>query len=251
MENYFTPMNERYKNKNYPHGFLAGASKNLHSAGTALFVLSVVLFVLFIPLTIFGIYFAVHGMLGGVKSDMSGGLLLTVIGLVFVIPAIFCFRYGRKLKRKTSSDLPGEWAKKFNYTESVIQNYIDQALDNDTLIIHIAGDFEADNGTGIGLLTRDFLGLNGAIMKREDIIAIYLVKAADTVSAGNKIKTVYILKIAVCAKNCSVMSPAKEEAVNELISMLIKENPNLQTKPGVILSEKEFKEITQELSATL
>lgn len=252
MTNYLIPMNKEYKNKHYPNGFLEGADKNTKSAATVLQVLGVVLCVLFIPLIVLGIRFLIKGAAGGDRFDVTGGAVLIVIGLVFVVPAVFCFLYGKKHKGKSRADLLSDWAKKNNYTQNMIQDYVNQVLNDDTYILHIAGEFEAKNrNVGVGFLTRDFLALNGAIMKREDILAVYLVNAADTIAAGSRIKPVTILNIAVCAKNGNVMSPVKKEAAEELISMLLQQNPNITTKQESILTEKEYRKITQELSAAL
>lgn len=242
MKNYFIPMNDDYRKKNYPNGFLDGAAKAMKSVGNVLIVLAVVLLVLFVPLVILGIKVAVQGMLSGYRLDVTTGLSFAGVGIVFVIPAILCFRYGKKCKKKSSEKLLSDWAKKNNYTENIIKDYVNQVLDNDTYIMNIAGEFNAKNNVGRGFLTRDFLALNGVIMKQEDVHSIYLVIPESTITG---------LTIAVLAKNHSAVSPAKKEAVEELIAMLTSRNLNIETKQGKILTQKEFREIFQAQSDAL
>lgn len=247
MAKYLIQMNDDYKKKNYPNGFLAGASKNTKNAGIILYVLAAFLFIVFTPLTIAGLWFVIQGMMKGDKTETTGGLVFCVIGLVFVLPAILFLLLGTKYLRRDQGKLLEIWARDNNYSEQVIREYTNQVLNNDTYIMHIAGEFEAKSNVGVGFLTRDFIAIHGVVMKRKDLIAVCLVNTTDTIGVGNKIKPVKVLKIAFLSKDgrC-VMSPVKKEAAKELTDMLIKQTPDIDTRMGNILTEKELEEFIQE-----
>lgn len=252
MTKYLIPMNEGYQKKHYPNGFLDGVHKTTKNGGFVLYMLTAILLVLFTPLTIFGIWSAVQGIMSGDRTSVTGGLIAGGIGILFVAAAIIFLLLGKKFLGKTPERLIDEWAEDNKYPKTVIQEYINQVLSPDTYIMHLAGEFEAKSNVGVGFLTRDFLALYGRIMKRSDVIAACLVNTTDTIGVGSKIKPVNVLNIAIFSRNgrCA-MSPVKKEAAEELIALLIRQTPNLDTRQGKILTEKEFKEYSQEIAPNL
>lgn len=250
MEKYLTRMNEDYRRKYYPNGFTEGVHKNTKGAGNALCVVAIILLVLFAPLTIFGMWNVVRS--NGDDKLVSVGLIFTVIGLVFVVPAIGVFYLGKKIRRQSPEELLDELAKNNNYPKSVIQEYMNQVLHSDTYILQLAGWLEAQSNVATGFLTRDFLALQGAIMKRSDMIAACLVNVSETYSVGDKIKTKYVLNIAFLCQNARcVMSNVKKEAAEELTALLFSQNPVLDIRMEYILGEKAFEEYKQETFAHL
>lgn len=250
MKKYFIPMTEDYQKKYYPNGFLDGAHKTTKNSGIVLMVLAAFTFLLFTPLLISGVWWIVQGILAGDSDDVTGGLVFGAIGLVFVAAAIIFLLLGKKFRQRNPEELVKIWAKDNKYPENVIKEYINQVLNSDTYILHIAGEFDAKSNLGVGFLTRDFLALQGVVMKRSDIIAAFLVNTTDTINAGSKIKTVHVLKFACFSRNGRCMlSSAKKEAAEELIAMLSSRNPDLDTRPGAILTEIAFREYAKKIAA--
>lgn len=244
MEKYLTLMNEEYKKKYYTNGFEEGVHKNTNFCGKVLCVVAIILLVLFIPFVMLGLWFIITS--SGDGDLVVTGLIIAGIGLFFVIPAIVVFYFGKKFLRRTPESILAKSAKDNNCSESIIREYMNQVLNSDTYILHIAGRLEAKSNIGTGFLTRDFLAL-GAITKRSDIIAVRLVNVSDVYGVGYKIKTKYILTITfLCRDGGCLSSSVKKDAAKELIAIIIAQNPHIDVNLEKILTEKEFKQFKQE-----
>lgn len=244
MAKYLTLMNEDYKKKYYPNGYLEGVRKSLSYFPKKLYIYGIISLILSVPLITFGIWlFATSH---GDSGRKTAGNIIIFIGVFFLIQSI-CVFYMKKIRsHRTPETILNLYVEENNYPKSVIQEYVNQVLNSDTYILYTTGQPEAKSDIGYGFLTRDFLGFD-SLVKRSDIIAARLVYVAETNHDEDNIMTNNVLNIAFLCKNARcLMIPVNKEAAEELTAMLITQNPYIDIRLENILTEKELEEYTQE-----
>lgn len=128
-----------------------------------------------------------------------------------------------------------------DYPETVIRDFDVQAVSPGSIHFRLTGT----PGVIDGVLTTDYIFffnlLNLCVIKRSDIVGAYLVGLPDTVNAGNKIKTVHTLNVAIFSNHKTFVSAAaKQENGEQLIAMLTEKHPNIDTAGGKVISDKEY-----------
>lgn len=248
MNKNFIQISQEEREKNWKKGYFETLAKR--SGGVALIVVGAIL-----ALTGLGIgYAAVSFLIDLLRGESYDGITgITIffwcLALAFFVPGVFLIRFGFKRKGKSTEDWIKESAQASDYPESVILDFDQQAINLGSIHFRLAGISSMIGG----VLTSDYIFfanlLKPCVIKRSDIIAAYLVELPDTVNAGNKIKTVYTLSVAIFSNHKTyIVTEAKKEYGEQLIAMLTEKHPNIDTANKRILSDKEYDKL---VSATL
>lgn len=241
-------MDEKYRSQHYPKGFFAAAVKAERGAG--------------VELIIYGAVFALIGacifwglivmMMGGdfdlsedvsmIVIDVSVNVVLGIVGLVFLVPGILIIRFGIKRCRLGEDAWIQETAQASGYQESIIRDFANQALEDESFILQFAA-------SGVkGFLTRDYIYFYKMITKIEDIAGAYFVETSYTANINGKSKRMYCRNIKIVSNHKTVSgSQAKENTVKQILDMLWQKNPAIDTQGGRLLSENEFDQKVEEL----
>lgn len=234
------PMDEKYRAKHYPKGYLAAAVKDARGAGVALIICGAVLALIGAGI----LKMLISVMLEGdfdISENVSVVVILAIVGLLFFIPGILLVRYGFKRNRLGEDGWIQENVQASGYQESVIRDFANQALEDGTLVMKLGT-------SGIrGLLTRDYIAFQN-IIKIEDIAGAYFVETSYTVNVNGKTRRMYNKNIKIVSKHNTVAgSEAKEESVRLIIDLLLQKNPAIDTQGGRLLSENEFDKMVEEM----
>lgn len=138
--------------------------------------------------------------------------------------------------------------------ESEIREFERQAMASDSYILTLTSKYKAAlNGQRDGILTRDYIFLAdnlNIVMKYSDIVGAFLVKRVINIVVNNKNKRIESLTISLVSnKNVQTFVDISAEAATELLSILLKKNPQIETKSGNVIQEKDFDQYCKELVA--
>lgn len=235
------PMDEKYRAKHYPKGFIAAAVKDARGGGVALIICGAVL--AFIGAGI--LWLLIRTMIGGdfdLSQDISVVVVLGIVGLVFLVPGILLVRYGIKRSRLGENEWIQETVKASGYPESVVQDFANQALEDQSIVLQLGS-------SGVkGFLTRDYISFYNTMIKIEDIAGAYFVETSYTANINGRTKRMYNTNIKVVSKHkTAIGSEAKEKTVKQLLDMLLQKNPAIDTQGGRLLGEEEFEKKKEEL----
>lgn len=180
-------------------------------------------------------------LISGESSDTGFTIFAWLLTLAFFIPGVLVIRFGFKRKGMNAEAWIKKSAAASDYPESVIRDFGMQAVSSGSIHFNLAGLSSVPGG----VLTRDYILfanlLNLCVIKRSDISGAYLVSLPDTVSVGNKIKTIHTMNVAIFSNhNTYVVAGAKEKYGEHLIAMLTETHPNIDTADGRVLSDKEY-----------
>lgn len=246
MESNFVLMNEEYKKKHYPDGSVfSEILKMTKKGGIGIYFF----FVPFMLVSAVGIVFSakmlIEVIVAGENDMISVGVfalcLCVVFFLVTLLPIILT-------KKRSSLDVEGLMKKSAKYSacdESQIREFERQALASDSRILALTATYKAKlNGQRDGILTRDYIFLadnQNIVMKYSDIVGAFLVERIIHLTVDNKTKTIDSLTISLVSnKHVKTFVDASVEAGSELISILLEKNPQIETKGGNVIQEKEF-----------
>lgn len=240
MDKYFIQISEEQREKKWRNGYFGTMAK--HSGGVVLIVTGVILVLMGLCIGYMAINFLID-LLQGESYDGIAGITIFfwVLALAFLVPSVLVIRFGFKRKGMNVEDWIKKSAQASDYPESVIRDFDMQAVGPDSIHFSLAGL----SSTIGGILTRDYILfanlLKLCVIKRSDISGAYLVDLPDTVSAGNKIKTVHTMNVAIFSNHKTyIVMPAKEKYGERLIAMLTETHPDIDTAGGKVLSDKEY-----------
>lgn len=233
------PMDEKYRAKHYPKGYLAAMVKDAKGAGVALIICGAVLALIGAGILKMVISVATEGDFD-ISENVGVVVFLVIVGLVFLIPGILIIRYGIKRNRLGEDGWIRENVEASGYQESEIRDFANQALEDGTLVLKLGT-------SGIrGLLTRDYIAFQN-IIKIEDIAGVYFVQTSYTVNVNGKTRRMYNKNIKIVSKHNTVSgSEAKEESVRQIANLLMQKNPAIDTQDFRLLSEDEFEKMLEE-----
>lgn len=236
--NGFTPMTTEQIQKRYSNGYLECMEKNGKSGGKILVVFGTILAAIGVMIGYALIRLSIEVLSKG-YDGIDGMIFLGIICLIFFALSVLLIRFGCKRKGMNANDWLRTLVEESGYPESTIREFSLQVPQQDSFYFDILGETPS-----CGLLTKDYIFFeNGqfCVIKRSDIIGAYLVNLSDIGGAGNKIKTVYRLHVAIFSNhNTCTIARASQKRAEQLIAMLTEKHPQIDTAGGRIISEKEY-----------
>lgn len=229
----------------YPDGYFESVAKGGKSTGGILIGCGAVFSLLGFVISCLAFSILLDVLDGKTYNDMvSAMIFFWVLAVAFFIPAVLCFRFGSKRRKMDAAAWIQKSAQVSDYPESIIRSFASQVVRTDSIRFNLAGSW-ATGPQGVGILTVDYIlfenVLKLCIIKRSDIVGAYLVSLPDSVSVGNKIKTVYRMSIAIFSNHGTyIITETKQETGNHLIAMLTEANPNIDTANGKVISDDEY-----------
>ena len=239
MNNGFTPMTTERIQKRYANGYLECMEKNGKSGGKLLIVIGAIMAVIGVMIGYGLIKFSIVTLSGGHNDDIPTMIFLGFLCLIFLAPSVLLFRLGCKRKGMDANDWLQTMVDASDYPESIIREFSLQVPQQDSFFFDLLGETPA-----WGILTRDYVFFeNGqfCVIKRNDITGAYLVNLPDVGGVGNKIKTVYLLHVAIFTNhNTCTITRASQKRAKQLIAMLTEKHPEIGTEGGRVISDKEY-----------
>lgn len=180
------------------------------------------------------------------SEDISVIVVLSLVGLIFLIPGLLIIWFGIKRCRTDENDWIQKSVKASSYPESVIRDFANQALEDGSMKMTLGGSRTQ------GFLTRDYLFfynlVSPCVIRIEDIAGAYLVQTCNTSYVNGKRIKIYSKNIMVVSKQgTTTFSEAGEDTVRQLLDILTDKNPAIDTEGGRMLSENEYNEIAEAL----
>lgn len=255
MESYFVPMNEEYRSKHYPEGSVFSAIHKSSKKGSVFVYIFFFLFLLvFAAGTIFSIIRLIETITAGEEDMISVGIFAICFCLVMFIICLLPIVLTKKRNASGLEGLMKKSAKNSACTESELREFERQALASDSYILALTAKYKAVlNGQNDGILTRDYIFLAdnlNIVMKYSDIVGAFLVERIIYITVDNKSKSINSLTISLVSnKNVQSFVDISKEAGAELLSILLEKNPQIETKGGSVISEKEFNQYCKEMAS--
>lgn len=242
MSKGFTPITKEKAQSNYPNGYFEALAKGGNAGGKILIACGAILTAIGLLIGCLLMKFFMDAQKGG-YNDTTGVIVFGVFSLFFLIPGLIFIWMGYKRKRTGANAWLQKMVDASGYPESVIRDFASQVPQQDSIWFDLTG-----KSINVGLLTKDYVlfenPLKLCVIKRSDVTGAYLVNLPDTVSAGNKIKTVHCLNIAIFSNhNTSIITETAQKEGEQLIAMLTEQYPQIDTAEGRILSDAEYDNI--------
>lgn len=236
-------MDRAYREKHYPKGFFSALAKDGRGSGVVLIICGAILALMGGGILWMVISVALEGGFD-VSEDISVIIVLSIVGLIFLIPGLLIIWFGIKRCKTDENDWIQKSVKASDYPESVIRDFEKEALEDGSLKL-VLGTSRTQ-----GFLTAHYLFfynlLCPCVIKIEDIVGAYLVQTSYTTNINGKRIRMYNMNLmAVSNHKTSTASEAKEETVRQLLDILTDRNPAIDTKGGRMLSENEYNDIVE------
>ncbi|MEW4411907.1 hypothetical protein [Clostridium sp. AN503] len=236
MDGYKQLMDENYKRQHYPNGFFSAVVEGKRSMTAGYIVL--VVFVLFsLPFFFLGI----RGIAWGLS--MVTNCVIIGIGVFLVLLGIALLMLLKKQKGKTREDWVQQVAKRSGYPTEVIEEFDRQMTTGEAYFLTPNGKYDKMKES---ILTDDFIKISEFVFKQSDLKAACLFFLEDSVNAGNKIKFVKTLHVGLISDRCGFWIEADKNRGSAFIAMLKEKFPEIETKDGTILKNKEFHALMKE-----
>lgn len=238
MEKYFTLIDDVYRKKHYPNGFFSAAQQTSKNLGIFCYVFAVILLIPFLPMMLWGFGTGISAAVSGGGDDVMGSVFVGGIGFAFTAAAVFFIVLAKHSGKKTSHDWLDKYTTSSHYPQSVIHEFERQVLSSEAYLMYLDGKV---NTAFPGLLTENFICVNTCVIRKSDIHSVFLIDVTENVLAGDLLKTVRHMDIAILSnqKTCIRMT-AKPEAIQLLIPMLAQDNPGIGTGNSRVVTEQEF-----------
>lgn len=233
-------MDSKYRKKHYPKGFFAAMAKEARGGGVALIICGLILGLMGLAVLWLLVAMALSGDLD-TSEDLGGMVFFGIIGLLFLIPGLLIIWLGVKRCRSKESDWLKKSVEASGYPESTIRDFANQAVEDGSLKMVLGASRTQ------GFLTRDYIFFYNLIypcvVKIEDIVGAYLVQTSYTANVNGKSVRMYNKNIYVVSNHdTAISSEAREDTVRQLLSILTKINPDIDTEDGRVLMEREYDE---------
>lgn len=255
MESSFAPMSEEYRNKRYPEGSVFSAyHKASKKGGAFIYIFMGIFFILFGVGTVVCTIVLIESIMAG-ENDMIGpGIFAVCFFLVIAAVCLFSIIITRKRAIGGVEGIVKSSAKNSACDESEIREFERQAMASDSRILALTAGYKAAlNGQRDGILTRDYIFLadnQNIVMKFSDIVGAFLVHRVIYINVNNKSKRIDSLTISLVSnKNVQTFVDASAEKGSELLSILLGKNPQIETRGGSVIEEKEFDKYCKALAA--
>lgn len=256
MESYFVPMNDEYKNKHYPNDSVFSAIHKTSKKGGIFIYIYFTFFLLVFALgTIFCTIVLIETVRAGENDTIGEGIFAVCFCLVMSAGCLLTIVLTKKRAAGGAEGLVKKSAKNSAYDESEIREFERQAMASDSYILSLTAKYKATlNGQRDGILTRDYIYLAdnlNIVLKYSDIVGAFLVARTINIMVNNKSKRIDSLTISLVSnKNVQTFVDASVEAGSELLSILLEKNPQIETKGGSVIQEKEFDTYCKDMIAT-
>lgn len=247
MDNDFALLGEEERERKWKHGYFETIAKR--SGGAALIVCGIILALVGLCIAFFALTFLIDLINGESYEGITGiTIFLWFLALAFIVPGILVIRFGFKRKKMNVDTWIKKSSQESDYPESVIRDFAKQAVNPGSVHFRLAGSSSVIDG----VLTTDYIFfanlLKLCVIKRSDIVGAYLVSLPDSVSVGNKIKTVHTMNVAIFSNHMTyITTAAKQKKGAQLIAMLAKEYPNIDTADGKVISDKEYDKLVSSI----
>lgn len=236
------PMDEKYRKKHYPNGFIAAMAKNERGGGVALIICGAVLALMGAGILWMLIEVTLDGGFN-VSENLGVMVFFGIVGLIFLVPGILLIWYGIKRSKVGEDGWIKESMVASGCQESTVRDFANQVMEDGSLVLQLGTSGRK------GFLTRDYICFQNIIIKMEDIAGAYFVETSYTANINGKIKRFYVKNIMVVSNhNTKNGSEARESTVKQLLDMLTQKNPAIDTQGGRLLSEKEYEDKVKELN---
>lgn len=238
-------MDSQYREKHYPKGLFGAMTKDARGGGVALVICGILL-----ALMGAGALWLLAAMLLDEAFDSSEDIGVKIffgfLGLLYLGLSLLVAWMGIRRGRSGENDWLQKSVEVSGYPESTIRDFADQAMEDGSLKLLLGASRSQ------GFLTRDYIFfynlLYPCVIRIEDIVGAYLVQTPYRTSSytanvnGKRIK-MYNNNINVISNhNTSISSEAHEDMVRQLLDILTKKNPAIDTEGGRLLSESEYEE---------
>lgn len=253
-EEYFAEMDDAYRQKQFPKGFLASQVKRWKKErrssvrGIALIVLWAVVSVGWFVYTAYDVI--VKGIPIRGSDLLKGGEIL--LGSLFVAYYISVFR-GKKDKVENERQIVREYAKNSGLGEWEIDDFARQIMEPETRRLWFRGDWKATQYGDTGIMTRDFIWFARywIVFKKSDIKIVCLYESPFRENYGDG-KFLYNLWVDLIADKDRVISAMiDKEAVDYLVEYIRECNPDVDTLEGRVLKNEEHEEFMKTLDFRL
>lgn len=242
MADKIIPIDSKYRNKHYSNGFFAAVTKKERGGGIVSIIFGFVLTLMGAGIFALIISYMVSINFNLTENDMTELIFGSIIGLIFFAPGIFCIWFGFRSRKTNENDSINKFMKVSDYPESVIRDFGKQVLEEGSLRMWL-GSMSTQ-----GFLTRDYICMHFCVIKIEDILGTYFVQTSGTINVNGKIRTTYDTDIAIFSNHKTLVSSSiKEKGYRQIVEILKQKNPSIDTANGRLLSEKEFKQIKDQL----
>lgn len=245
-------MIEDYRNKHYPSGIFSSVNKSNQKRGIALYVF----FGIFLIASGYGTVWAFMRTMKFSKSGESdmvhGGIAITGFFLVVFLISLLTVTITIKRNSLGTEGIIKKSAKKSGYSESEIHEFERQAMASDSYILALTGKIKAVvSGQKDGILTRDYIYLADAkniVLNCCDIKGAFLVERTIYITVNNVSQPVQYLTITLIShKGIQTLAETSMEAGRALLVMLQEKNPQIDTKNGIVIKEKEYNKYCKEI----
>lgn len=246
METNFVAMNETYKKKHFPDDLVfATILKKSKKIGIGVYIFFIPFMILSLVGAFFSIIMLIEIMSSGDDEMISAGIFSICVCLVFFLMTLLPVIVTKKRNSKSSEDFIRQIAKDSACNEREILQFERQAMSSNSYILTLTAKYKAAlNGQRDGILTKDYIYLadnKNIVLKFSDIVGAFLVERITTVMANNKSKQIHSLTISLVSnKNVQTFVDASIEAGTELLGILLEKNPQIETRGGSVIQEKEF-----------
>lgn len=230
MDGFMQLMDENYKTQHYPNGYFNAVVEGKRSM-TAGYVILVISVLFSLPFFFLGIRGIVWGL------SMVTNCVIIGIGVLLVLFGIAILLLLKKQKGKTRQDWVQQVAERSGYPTEVIEEFDRQLITGEAYLLAPNGKYDKMNE---GIMTADFIKISEFVFKQSDIRSACLFYLEDTVGAGNKVKFTKTLQIGLISDRCRCWMETDKNRGSAFIAMLKKKFPEIETKDGAILKDKEF-----------
>lgn len=256
MESNFVAMNETYKRKHFPDELVfAAIQKKSKKMGIGIYFFFVPFMIISIVGAIYSTKLLIETVSAGDEEMISVGIFSVCACLVFFLITLLPVIMTKKRNSMSTEAFIRSVAKNSACNEREILKFERQAMSFDSYILSLTEKYKAVlNGQRDGILTKDYIYLadnNSIVLKFSDIVGAFLVERITTVMANNKSKRIHSLTISLVSnKNVQTYVDTSIEAGTELLAILLEKNPQIETRGGSVIQEKEFDQYCKKLKNT-
>lgn len=230
MDGFIQLMDENYKTKHYPNGYVSAVVESKQSM-TAGYVVLVVFMLFSLPFFFLGI----RGIAWGLS--MVTNCVLIGIGVLLILLGVAIILFIKKQKGKTREDWVRQVAERSGYPTEVIEEFDRQLITGEAYLLAPNGKYDKSKES---IMTADYIKIYEFVFKQSDIKAACLFYLKDSYRAGNKIIFTKKLQVGLISNRCRCWIEADKKRGSAFIAMLKEKFPEIETRDGAILKDKEF-----------